>query len=88
MKKIVTFLIKCGILVVPTERRKDMAYKKNTTVVSVPLSNEMNQVLRELAILQNEKSKTQLASRILSDAIRLEYRKVKKEQKWNKNTNT
>ena len=65
-----------------------MAYKKNTTVVSVPLSNEMNQVLRELAILQNEKSKTQLASRILSDAIRLEDRKVKKEQKWNKNTNT
>lgn len=65
-----------------------MAYKKNTTVVSVPLSNEMNQVLRELAILHNEKSKTQLASRILSDAIRLEYRKAKKEQKWNKNTNT
>ena len=65
-----------------------MAYKKNTTVVSVPLSNEMNQILRELAILQNEKSKTQLASRILSDAIRLEYKKVKKEQKWNKNTNT
>ena len=88
MKKIVTFLIKCGILIVSIERGKDMAYKKNTTVVSVPLSNEMNQVLRELAILQNEKSKTQLASRILSDAIRLEYRKVKKEQKWNKNTNT
>ena len=67
--------------------RADMAYKHNTIVISVPVESSTNQMLRAIALLRNEKSKTQTASRILSKAIQLEYNKIRKEKQWNKNTN-
>ncbi len=65
-----------------------MAYKENTVVISVPVSTDENQMLREIALFRGEKSKTQTANRILTKAIRLEYGKLRKEQKWNRNTDT
>ena len=64
-----------------------MAYKKNTIVISVPVESEINQILREIALLCQEKSKTKMASRILSDAVRLEYNRIRKQKKWGKNAN-
>ena len=64
-----------------------MAYKQDTVVISVPVNTDENRMLREIALFKNEKSKTQTASRILVKAIRLEYEKLRKEQKWSGNTN-
>lgn len=65
-----------------------MAYRQNTVVISVPLKEDENRMLREIALFRNEKSKTQTASHILAKAIRLEYGKLKKEKEWDRNTNT
>ena len=65
-----------------------MAYKQDTVVISVPMTSDMNQMLRAVAIFRKEKSKTQTASRLLSKAIQLEYNKIRKEERWGKNTNT
>ena len=65
-----------------------MAYKRNTVVISVPVTTDTNQMLRAIALFQKDKSKTQSASRILSKAIQLEYNKIRKEERWNKNMNT
>jgi len=65
-----------------------MAYKKNIVVISVPIDIDSNRMLREIALFNREKSKTQTASRILTKAIRLEYSRTRKEQQWDRNTNT
>jgi hypothetical protein len=64
-----------------------MAYKKNTIVISVPVEPEINQILREITLLNQNKSKTKTASQILSDAVRLEYNRIRKQKKWRKNVN-
>lgn len=65
-----------------------MAYKQDTVVISVPITSDMNQMLRAIALFRKEKSKTQTASHILSKAIQLEYNKIRKEERWSRNTNT
>ena len=65
-----------------------MAYKQNTVVISVPLTSDTNQMLRAIALFRKDKSKTQAASHILSKAIQLEYSKIRKEMRWDKNTDT
>lgn len=65
-----------------------MAYKQDTIVISVPITADMNQMLRAVALFREEKSKTQTASHLLSKAIQLEYNKIRKEERWGKNTNT
>jgi hypothetical protein len=64
-----------------------MAYKQNTIVISVPVTQDVNQMLRAVALFRKEKSKTQTASHLLSKAIQLEYNKIRKEERWGKNTN-
>lgn len=65
-----------------------MAYKQNIIVISVPVEQEINMMLREIALFRQEKSKTQTANRILSKAIRAEYNKIRKEKRWDKNIDT
>lgn len=49
-------------------------YKKDTVVISVPISLESNRKLYELAVANAYKSKTQLAKRLLEQAIDATYR--------------
>ena len=65
-----------------------MAYKKGKIVISVPVDEATNQLLWELALLTNEKSKTQYASRLLINAVRIEYKRLRKGAVWSKNTPT
>lgn len=58
-----------------------MAYKKNTVVISVPLDEETNRQLHEIARAMKEKSKTQYASRALASLIALQYKKLVREKK-------
>ena len=58
-----------------------MSYKKNTIVISVPLNEETNQQLHEIAKAMKVKSKTQYASRVLESIIATQYKKIKQEQK-------
>ena len=62
-----------------------MAYKKGNTVISVPVTVETNQLLREIALLTGQKSKTQYASRLLTQAILIEYKRLRKEKTWSGN---
>ena len=65
-----------------------MAYKKGNTVISVPVTVETNQLLREIALLTGQKSKTHYASRLLTHAILVEYKRLRKEKVWNGNSHT
>lgn len=65
-----------------------MAYKKGNTVISVPVTVETNQLLREIALLTGQKSKTQYASRLLTQAVLVEYKRLRKEKVWNENLHT
>lgn len=49
-------------------------YKKDTVVISVPISLESNRKLYELAVANAYKSKTQLAKKLLEQAIEATYR--------------
>lgn len=49
-------------------------YRKDTVVISVPISLESNRKLYELAVANAYKSKTQLAKRLLEQAIDAIYR--------------
>lgn len=53
-------------------------YKKDTVVVSVPISIENNQKLYELAAKAAYKNKTQLARKFLEDAIIASYKEKEK----------
>ena len=65
-----------------------MAYKKGKTVISVPVDIKTNDMLRELALLTGQKSKTYYAASLLTKAIDAEYKQLQKERKWSKNTPT
>lgn len=49
-------------------------YRKDIVVISVPLSLENNRKLYELAVANAYKSKTQLAKKLLEQAIEAAYR--------------
>lgn len=49
-------------------------YRKDTVVISVPISLESNRKLYELAVANAYKSKTQLAKRLLEQAVDAIYR--------------
>ena len=53
-----------------------MAYKSNTVVISIPISEENNEKLKELANHLNIKSKTKLASTYIREAIERDYKKL------------
>lgn len=52
-----------------------MAYKNNTVVISIPVESEDNNKLYKIAEIQKNKSKTNLASKLLKEAINNEYSK-------------
>lgn len=65
-----------------------MAYKKNTVVISVPVDADVNTMLREIVLFRGGKSKTQMASQMLTKAVRLEYDKLRRSHSWDKNIHT
>lgn len=65
-----------------------MAYKKDTVVISVPVTHEVNQMLREIVLLNGYKSKTQYAGLLLSKSVEARYRQLQRERKWNNDTDT
>lgn len=65
-----------------------MAYKEDIVVISVPVKSDVNQMLREIALFQKRKSKTQAASHILTAAIKEKYNSLREEKQWGGNTNT
>ena len=52
-----------------------MAYKNDTVVISIPILTEDNDKLYKIAQIQKRKSKTELASKLLKEAINNEYSK-------------
>ena len=70
------------------KEKRTMAYKKGKVVISVPVDIKTNDMLRELALLTRQKSKTYYAANILTKAIAVEYKQLQKEKKWSKNTPT
>lgn len=69
----------------PVKERENMAYKEGKTVISVPVTTETNQLLREIALLTGQKSKTQYAGRLLTQAVLIEYKRLRKEKTWSGN---
>ena len=57
-----------------------MAYRENTTVISVPVSTEHNKKLIDIADKKKVKSKTRLAKTLLEKAIDKEYKRFKKKK--------
>lgn len=60
-----------------------MAYKDDTTVISVPLSRKHNQKLINIADKNNAKSKTSYAKKLLEEAIDKEYGQIDEEDDVN-----
>lgn len=56
-----------------------IVYRKDTIVISVPISLDSNRKLYELAVTNACKSKTQLAKKLLEQAIDAKY--IQKEEK-------
>lgn len=52
-----------------------MAYKNDTVVISIPILTDDNDKLYKIAKIQKRKSKTELASKLLKEAINNEYSK-------------
>ena len=73
-----------NILIVQTkERTTAVAYKNNTVVISVPLSNESNKKLYAISKIHKIKSKTQYAKILLEKAIEKDYKAAKTNGKTN-----
>ena len=53
-------------------------YKKSTVVISVPIDMDNNRKLYELAVTNAYKSKTQLAKKLLEQAIDIAYSQKEK----------
>lgn len=70
------------------KEKRTMAYRKGKVVISVPVDIQTNDMLRELALLTGQKSKTRYAANMLTKAIAVEYKQLQKEKKWSKNTLT
>ena len=54
-----------------------MGYKKNTKVITIPVSQENHDKLETILYNTEVKNKTQLAKTLLEEAIENEYRKLK-----------
>ena len=84
-----TFEFVCVIInAINGKEQRVMAYKKGKVVISVPVDIQTNDMLRELALLTGQNSKTRYAANILTKAIAVEYKQLQKEKKWSKNTPT